>query len=176
MTITDKIRTMIRFKTASHKFTYRIGGIAIHEGRVLCQKATLDPRGVFWFLPGGRAELGESSQETLQREMQEELGEEARIGRLLYVVENFFSEEIDHHEIGLYFELAFPANSYLYQQTGPFERPEEMENQPMIFDWLSLAELPTKLWIRPHFFCTALQSLPSHTQHVVLTDGWVSPR
>ncbi|GCE04621.1 NUDIX hydrolase [Dictyobacter aurantiacus] len=175
MTITDNPRTMIKFKTPSHKFTYRVGGIAIHEGRVLCQKATLDPRGVFWFLPGGRAELGESSQETLRREIQEELGEQAHIGGLLYVVENFFSDGIDHHEISLYFELAFPPDSYLYQQAGPFEQPEEMENQPLIFDWLPLADLPHQLWIRPHFFCTALQSLPAHTQHIILPDG-VSPR
>ncbi|GCE18469.1 NUDIX hydrolase [Dictyobacter kobayashii] len=170
MTMTDKTRTMITFKAEGHKFTYRIGGIAIHEGRVLCQKATLDPRGTFWFLPGGRAELGESSQETLRREIQEELGEEAHIGRLLYVVENFFSDKVDHHEVGLYFELSFPEDSYLYQHPGPFELPEELENHPMIFEWLPIAELPEKLWVRPNFFCTALQALPDYTQHVILTN------
>ncbi|WP_161982034.1 NUDIX hydrolase [Dictyobacter alpinus] len=164
----DQDRTMIKFKTAHYKFTYRVGGIAIHEGRVLCQKSTLDPADNFWFLPGGRAELGESSQETLRREVQEELGEEGEVGRLLYIVENFFTDTTAHHEIGLYFELNFPENSYLYQHTGPFELPEEQENHPMIFEWLPIADLPDRLDIRPPFFRHALATLPAHTEHVIL--------
>ncbi|GER87625.1 DNA mismatch repair protein MutT [Dictyobacter vulcani] len=167
MTMADQNRTMIKFRTADHKFTYRVGGIAIHEGHVLCQKSTLDPRGIFWFLPGGRAELGESSQETLRREVLEELGEEAQVGRLLYIMENFFSDTVAHHEIGLYFELTFPATSYLYQGRGPFERPEEEENHPLIFEWLPIAELPDRLDLRPPFFRQALSNLPTETQHII---------
>jgi hypothetical protein len=43
-------RTMITFKAAEIRFTYRIGGILMHRGHVLCQAAE---RGGFWFLPGG---------------------------------------------------------------------------------------------------------------------------
>lgn len=168
MTTTDTTRKMITIKDQGRKFTYRIGGIAVHKGRVLCQKATLDPQDIFYFLPGGRAELGENATETLRREMQEELGEDAIVGRLLYVVENFYLEANTHHVLGLYFELSFPSTSYLYQGPGPFVLPEE-ENQPMIFEWLSIADLPENLLLRPHLFCAALQSLPEHTQHILNT-------
>ncbi len=47
-------RTMITFKPAEIRFTYRVGGILIHHEHVLCQAASEED---FWFLPGGRAEL-----------------------------------------------------------------------------------------------------------------------
>ena len=48
----DASRTMITFKAARIRFTYRIGGVLVHNGHVLCQAA---PEQGFWFLPGGRA-------------------------------------------------------------------------------------------------------------------------
>ncbi len=172
MSTTDTTRTMITFKNGKRKFTYRVAGIAISQGRVLCQKSTREPENIFWFLPGGRAELGERTEETLCREVQEELGEEAQVGRLLYFMENFFndsSDNLDYHEIGLYFQLTFPSISYLYQEAGPFIRPDE-DGQTMIFEWLPIADLPAGLHLRPQFFCQALQALPEQTQHVILND------
>lgn len=57
-------RTMITFKEHGTRFTYRIGGIALHNNRVLLQYA--DEAEPFWFLPGGRAEIYEPAQETLK--------------------------------------------------------------------------------------------------------------
>ena len=50
-------RTMITFKPGGIRFTFRVGGILIHNEHVLCQAASDEDS---WFLPGGRAELGES--------------------------------------------------------------------------------------------------------------------
>jgi 8-oxo-dGTP pyrophosphatase MutT (NUDIX family) len=169
MATTGTARTMITFKDGKRKFTYRVAGIVISQGRVLCQKSTRDPEKLYWFLPGGRAELGEPAEETLRREMQEELGEEAQVGRLLYFMEHFFNDsadELDHHEIALYFQLTFSPTSYLYQEAGPFIRPDE-DGQTMIFEWLPIADLPTGLHLYPQFFCRALQTLPEHTQHII---------
>jgi ADP-ribose pyrophosphatase YjhB (NUDIX family) len=174
MHMPEQERTMITFRKAPYKFTYRIGGIALHNQRILCQKSTVYPHSVYWFLPGGRAELGETAEETLSREVQEELGEVAQIGRLLYIIENFFEiEKEHHHEIALYFELHFSANSYLYQDNMlSFLRPDE-DQLPMIFDWLPLAELAQSQALRPSFFNKAnvLQALPATVQHIVLLNG-----
>jgi 8-oxo-dGTP pyrophosphatase MutT (NUDIX family) len=158
-------RTMITFKTGHFKFTYRVGGIAVHNGHVLLQKSTLDPTNMFWFLPGGRAELGEGAEETLQREMMEELSLPTTIERPLFLVENFFAHE---HEIGLYFLITFPAGCYLYQSTGPFELGlQEGTDLPMIFVWLPIDQFD-HLTIKPNFFTSALQKpLPQHLTHVV---------
>ena len=66
---------MIMFTHDGLTFMYRVGGIAIHDGRVLVEQAV---RKGFCFLPGGRVEFGENAIAALQREIREELGEQAR--------------------------------------------------------------------------------------------------
>ena len=166
----DTTRTMITFKQGSTKFTYRIGGIIIHDGRVLFQRATVDPEHIFWFLPGGRAEVGESAQETLEREMIEELGENIHVGRLLYIVENFFADKQKHHELGLYFAMNLSTNSYLLHGMSTIVREEAGLDLPIIFDWLPLTQLP-EVNVQPGFFRKGLQNLPEQPMHIVLHDA-----
>src|SRR5437660_1012155 len=149
-------RTMITFKSGEIHFTYRVGGILIQDEHVLCQVASNED---FFFLPGGRAELGESTSASLVREMQEELGVLMNIERLLYVVENFFTEPNDSwHELGLYFLMTAPANSYLNQSLEPIRRVDEAGNH-LRFDWLPIAQLET-LTILPPIFQTVLKEIP----------------
>ena len=166
----DTTRTMITFKQGSTRFTYRIGGIIIHKGHALFQRATLDPEHIFWFLPGGRAEVGETSRETLEREMVEELGEVVKVGRLLYIIENFFDDKQPHHELGLYFAMDLSANSYLLREMKTVVREEAGLDLPIILDWLPLAQLP-EINVRPGFFRYGLQKLPEQPMHIVLHDS-----
>ena len=155
-------RTMITFKAGEIRFTYRVGGILIHHEHVLCQAASKED---FFFLPGGRAELGEAASVTLLREMQEELGVVMKIERLLYVVENFFTDPNDTwHELGLYFLMTAPADSYLYQSLETTIRVDEGDNE-LRFDWLPIAQLEAYP-LYPPFFQKALQEIPEHTVHI----------
>ncbi len=155
-------RNMITFKPADIRFTFRVGGILIHHEHVLCQLASHED---FWFLPGGRAELGESASVTLLREMQEELGLHMKIEQLLYVVENFFTDSDDTwHELGLYFLITAPADSYLNQSLESIMRVDEAGNH-LRFDWLPIAQLE-ELPLYPLCFQKALQEIPEHTQHI----------
>jgi ADP-ribose pyrophosphatase YjhB (NUDIX family) len=155
-------RTMITFKPADIRFTYRVGGILIHHEHVLCETTSKED---FWSLPGGRAELGESASVTLLREMQEELGVVMKIERLLYVVENFFTDPNDAwHELGLYFLMTAPANSYLYRSLETIMRVDEVGNH-LRFDWLPIAQLEA-FALYPPLFQKALQEIPEHTVHI----------
>ena len=71
---------MIRFDQGTRRFNYRVVGVAIHDGSVLLHRAAHDP---FWTLPGGRAEHGETAEQTLKREMREELETDVHVLRLL---------------------------------------------------------------------------------------------
>lgn len=155
-------RTMITFKPGEIRFTYRVGGILIQNEHVLYQVASGED---FFFLPGGRAELGETASATLLREMQEELGVLMNIERLLYVVENFFADANDSwHEIGFYFLMTAPADSYLNQGLDTIMHVDEAGNH-LRFDWLPIAQLET-FPIYPPFFRKALQDIPECTVHI----------
>ncbi|MGA7272877.1 MAG: NUDIX domain-containing protein [Acidimicrobiia bacterium] len=106
-----------QFRDEEALFLYRVGGVAVDRGRVLLHRSEFDD---FWSIPGGRVGVGETSADALAREMREETGAEVRVGRLLWVVENFFrstpldgpptvSQRIDHHELGVYLQLQFPV-------------------------------------------------------------------
>lgn len=48
---------------------------------LICQRSPDKPMGMKWEFPGGKVEPGESAEEALARELHEELGIRARIGR-----------------------------------------------------------------------------------------------
>lgn len=75
-------------------FMCRVAGVAVHDDRVLLHRSGHDD---FWALLGGRLEVGETSVAGLRREMREELDVDVTVGRLLWVIENFF----DHHPLDM---------------------------------------------------------------------------
>ena len=155
-------RTMITFKPGEIRFTYRVGGILIQHEHVICQAASDED---FYFLPGGRAEFGETASATLLREMQEELSVLMNIERLLYVVENFFANLNDTwHEIGFYFLMTAPADSYLNQSLDTIMHVDEAGNH-LRFEWLPIAQLE-RFPLYPPFFRKALQDIPECTIHI----------
>lgn len=163
---TSTPRTMITFSQHGTRFTFRVVGIVIHDERVLFQRS--DEPEQFYFLPGGRAEMGEMAEETLKREMREELGTEIHIERLLYVVENLFTHEDEsHHEIGFYFLMTLLEAPRLHTQGEQFLWKGEEEH--LQWGWLPIAQLPG-LPIYPQFLRTALQKLPDHTLHIIETS------
>jgi mutator protein MutT len=51
-----------------------VGGVLVHEGRVLLIRRGKEPLRGRWVVPGGTVELGETLEDALVREMQEETG------------------------------------------------------------------------------------------------------
>ena len=75
------------FKTEEFVFSYRVAGICIQNGKVLLQKPSNDTGFAF---PGGHVTLGETNEQTLIREFQEEIGTNVAVGDLKWVGELFF--------------------------------------------------------------------------------------
>lgn len=157
--------TMITFAQENTRFTYRIVGVAIEDGRVLLHQAEGDD---FWALPGGRAELLEPAAATLRREMREELDIEVEVVRLLWLVENFFQHQgHDHHELGLYFLMQTPAGWPHRTAVEPFIGDEN--GVRLVFQWFPLDKLAS-LRVYPSFLPEGLRNLPLTLQHVVHVD------
>jgi ADP-ribose pyrophosphatase YjhB (NUDIX family) len=158
---------MIRFDEGPRRFNYRVAGVAIHDGAVLLHRADGDS---FWTLPGGRAEHGESAEETIRREMREELDTDADVVRLLWFVENFFPHEgLRYHEIALYFLIRFPADS-LPRTSAHFDRIDN--GTRFTFRWHPVhADVLMQLPLFPVFLPKALTAVPTSVIHIVERQG-----
>ena len=77
----------ILFKTDDYVFSYRVGGLLIHNGKVLMQKLVGEDGYAFI---GGHVAFGETTAETIVREFKEEIGADIKVERLFMVNENFF--------------------------------------------------------------------------------------
>lgn len=156
---------MIACDIAGVRFNYRVAGVFIDGGRVLLQREEgMD----FWVLPGGRVEVNETSEQALAREMAEELHIAAEIGRLVWIIENFFGIDAPYHELGLYYEVRGPSSL-----TGPneFSVEETVAGggvKRIYFQWFPLDDLEV-VRLMPLFLRHALNDLPSHTERVVVT-------
>lgn len=148
------------------RFSYRIAAVCIHDDHVLLHRAEYENH---WSLPGGRAELLETSAATIQREMQEELGVVVEVQRLLWVVENFFTFDARRfHELGLYYLVALPADSpYLTKTT--LHAGVEADLARLIFKWFALADL-SDVKLVPSFLRSGLGRLPTTVEHIVHAD------
>lgn len=157
---------MISYNLGRTQFNYRIAALVLDGTRILVHQEEGER---FWTVPGGRCEILEDSKETLRREMLEELGVEAEIGPLVWVVENFFRREgRDWHEIAFYFRVGLPAGCPLYDHEGPFPGVEEGKN--LTFVWIPI-EKAGEITLFPEFLRTRLDSLPQQTEHLVWKDS-----
>jgi 8-oxo-dGTP pyrophosphatase MutT (NUDIX family) len=153
---------MLRFDQGNLRFSYRSVAVLLNETKVLIHKSAKDN---FWALPGGRVEFHEPANETVKREMQEELGIDVCVERLLWVVENFFSyNEKSYHELGFYFLVSTDKPTNFSTKNQGF--PGIEKNKDLIFQWQEIAALNT-IELQPKFLQSALQSLPQFTEYVV---------
>lgn len=155
---------MISFDGEGARFNYRVAGIAIENGRVLLGRADWED---FWYLPGGRVEMRETARESLAREMWEELGADVDVGRLVWVLENFFEfDGTPFHEIGLYFDVSL-TDSGTDTRADEFERNDN--GTRLIFRWVPVERLD-EVRVLPAFLVEGLREIPQRTEHVVWRD------
>jgi ADP-ribose pyrophosphatase YjhB (NUDIX family) len=85
-----------------NKIGVKCRAVILHEGRLLAVKHPENTSVAI--LPGGILEHGEDPKECMKREIKEELGVDAEIGRLLYI--NTFTRKKDNiHFVEFFFEI-----------------------------------------------------------------------
>ena len=88
-----------------YKLNIRAGGLIIHNNKILAHKNINKDH---YCIPGGRIELGENSETTIKREIQEELGKDIDILKYLSTIENFFyMNEKKYHELYFLYRIEF---------------------------------------------------------------------
>ena len=102
-------------------------GVAVWDGKVLICRAK---GGKSSYLPGGHIEFGETGAEALKREVREELGVDATVGKFLGVVENSFLQHGKRHcEINLVYEMKLDGAAQAAQEDW------------IEFEWWPVAEI-----------------------------------
>ena len=88
-----------------YKLNIRAACIIKHNNKILLHKS--DDKDHYCLI-GGRVELGENSENTIRREIKEELGKEIDVTRYISTIENFFTfEGSKYHEYMFVYEAEF---------------------------------------------------------------------
>jgi len=128
----------ITFQTGNLTFNYRVCAMILHNGHIL---AMHDQRSPYYYLPGGRVTAGETAEDAVIREVQEELHICAKILRPLWLNQAFFTEDVDHrnfHELCMYFLMDISDTDLLSR--GEFFTVQE-GNRIHSFEWLPFERL-----------------------------------
>lgn len=147
----------ISFKTGNEKFNYRVCAMIISDGKIL---AMHDGRSPFYYLPGGRVQMGETAESAVVREMKEELGITAKVIRPLWLNQAFFNEDvnkIDYHELCIYF-LMDVSETDLLSKSEKFTLKEG--EKTLTFEWLGFERLKDE-YFYPLFLKEEIFNLPS---------------
>lgn len=156
----------ILFNHENARFSYRISALPVYNGRILlqCLMGTQE-----YAFVGGHVAFGETAEETLRREICEELHADAKIGRLLAVGEVFIQWKRLCHQIGLYFLVDVDASQlpdadtfYGYDEVGG-------ERYDLAYTWVPLEKLQT-MTVYPPQVAEHLLSGRSDVLHFVYSE------
>lgn len=155
------------FKTDEGKFNFRVGALIRDRNRILVVRNPKEQPNV-WYSVGGRVCYGESLEEAILRELEEETGIRCKVERLAAIHENFFTppDGIPYHEFSAYFfvkpdkELCSIPSGHL-TSGGP---------EGEYLEWIDLDDCAGKT-IFPEFCITTDFSKENGVVHFVTRNG-----
>ena len=110
-----------------------VGAFIVKDGKLLLLKRKKPPEKGKWMIPGGKVEFGETLEEALKKEIQEELGVKCKIKGLLCVADHILPEEKTH----------FVSPTLLVELEGEPKLLEPNKHERM--KWFPLDALPENL-------------------------------
>ena len=136
--------TDITFKICNVRVNCRAVAIILNEGNILFQKRETDP---VWALPGGKIRVGEKSEDTIKRELKEELElNKFNVERCNSISEYFFTfDNTLIHQYIFSYTVSVDNTEWILDEIGEFDGKEINEN--LVFKWFdidSLANAPIK--------------------------------
>lgn len=116
----------------------RAAGIIIHDGKILFHKNKNDS---YYALIGGRVQICESSEETIKRELREEIGKEVEVVGYIATIENFFEAKgKKYHEIMFVHNIEF-CNKDDKNITHMLYNIEGGKDKDVYYEWLDIDKI-----------------------------------
>lgn len=148
-------------------FRYRAAAVILRGDHVLVAANDEAP---YFYSVGGGVRHGETAAEAAAREVWEETGVRMSVSRLLFIHENFFTD--DHpslvgrqcHEVAFYFLMDYDGVSPIHGADAPDARAEER------VEWVRIDDIGTTVRVYPTFFRTHLRDLPDAPRMVVTRE------
>lgn len=137
----------ILFKTEDFVFSYRVGGILIHDGKILLQK----PKDDDYAIIGGHLSSMETTKEAVMREFEEELHAKIEVDNLWAIGEIFFPwGNRPCHQVCFYYKVHLNDMNTI-PMDGVFQGYDELNNERIDLDfcWVPLSELRNGLKVYP---------------------------
>ena len=155
---------MLRFDVGENRFNFRSAAVVIHSEHVLLHRDISDE---FWAMPGGRVEFFETSEDTISREILEELGIESTVNRHLWYVENFFNYNgKKFHEIANYFLTSLNPEPEFSTEV---DFPGIEEEVDLVFRWVPVEKL-NEYVLKPSFLINGIQNLPENIEYIKFNE------
>lgn len=147
----------ISFKVENQKFNYRVCAMIVSENKILVMH---DERSPYFYLPGGRVMMGETAEQAVVREVQEELDVSPKITRPVWLNQAFFTEDVDnlrYHELCIYFLMDI-SETNLLERGSSFTLTEGKHTHT--FEWLEFDRLKDE-YFYPIFLKKEIYNLPN---------------
>ena len=118
------------------KLNIRACALIIHNNKLLVHNNVNESHVA---LVGGRVKIGESSEDTLKREIKEEMGKEIEILEYVSTIENFFdADDMPYHEIMFVYRVDFKddADKKIIDSIKNTEGEDELR-----YDWIDIDKI-----------------------------------
>ena len=142
----------------------RVGAVILRNGLFLLAGNNFND---YLYSVGGRIRFGETAEQAIIREVEEETGVKLEIDRLGFVHENYFMGDVPGtfgkpvYEICFYFYMKVPEDFSLKREA--FQEGSNTE-------YLEWVPFDTEKTIYPEFFKTELKNPSRETKHIVADE------
>lgn len=153
----------VNIKLGDYILNCRSVGIIIGNNKILFQKKINDK---YWALPGGKIKIGETGEDAIRREMNEELGISLCNVKIHSVSENFFEiNGVKYHWYIFSYILDVNKNNYIFNN----EEFNGLEKNDLIYKWFDIYKLDKSL-IKPDYLYELLSGMEVDTVKFVSTS------
>lgn len=154
----------LTLRTELGLFNHRVAAVIVHNNKLLAQKNVKTNE---YYLPGGRINYGESSEEAIKREIREELGVTVIDYSSLWINECFFVDSgTRFHEVGIYY-LVNLENTQFNNYEPVFELTEG--SRVNTYEWLDIDSLDS-IALYPLFVKTEIKNPDKTLKHIITNE------